>query len=66
MVLGITSYESYVYVGMKNPENYPQYILAIHSSKRLLVEQIAPPAYVLADTLINLTLAKGQRHEVGY
>lgn len=53
------------FTGLEDPANYPQYILAIHSSKRLLVEQISPPAFVLADTLINLTLAKGQRHEVG-
>lgn len=52
------------FAGIENPHSYPQHILAIHSSKRLLVEQISPPAFVLADTLINLTLAKGQRHEV--
>lgn len=54
-----------VYVsGMDDPASYPEYVLAIHSSKRLLVEQISPPAYVLADAIISLTLAKGQRHEV--
>lgn len=51
--------------GMDDPASYPEYVLAIHSSKRLLVEQISPPAYVLADAIISLTLAKGQRHEVG-
>ena len=49
---------------MEDPASYPEYVLAIHSSKRLLVEQISPPAYVLADAIISLTLAKGQRHEV--
>lgn len=49
---------------MDDPASYPEYVLAIHSSKRLLVEQISPPAYVLADAIISLTLAKGQRHEV--
>nr|CAD7198188.1 unnamed protein product [Timema douglasi] len=50
-------------LGMNDPISYPEYVLAIHSSKRLLVEQISPPAFVLADSIINLTLAKGQRHE---
>lgn len=50
--------------GMEDPATYPEYVLAIHSSKRLLVEQISPPAYVLAGAIISLTLAKGQRHEV--
>jgi calpain-15 len=54
----------YIFAGMEDPASYPEYVLAIHSSKRLLVEQISPPAYVLADAIISLTLAKGQRHEV--
>jgi calpain-15 len=49
---------------MDNPAQFPEYVLAIHSSKRLLVEQIGPPSYVLADAIISLTLVKGQRHEV--
>lgn len=55
---------NFVFKGMEDPASYPEYVLAIHSSKRLLVEQISPPAYVLADAIISLTLAKGQRHEV--
>jgi len=47
-----------------DPSVYPEFVLAIHSSKRLLVEQVSPPSFVLADTIINLTLAKGKRHEV--
>lgn len=53
-----------LFLGISDPANYPAYVLAIHSSKRLLVEQISPPAYILADAIISLTLAKGQRHEV--
>ncbi|GLH13075.1 Calpain-D, partial [Gryllus bimaculatus] len=51
------------HTGMDDPANYPEYVLAIHSSKRLLVEQISPPPFMLADAIISLTLAKGQRHE---
>jgi len=46
--------------------SYPEYVLAIHSSKGLLVEQISPPTFVLADAITNLTLAKGQWHELSY
>lgn len=51
------------HTGLDDPSLYPQCVLAIHSSKRLLVEQIVPPPFILADSIINLTLAKGQRHE---
>lgn len=51
------------HTGMDDPSMYPQCVLAIHSSKRLLVEQIVPPPFILADAIINLTLARGQRHE---
>lgn len=52
------------FIDLVDPSAYPEFVLAIHSSKRLLVEQVSPPSFVLADTIINLTLAKGQRHEV--
>uniref|UniRef100_A0A8W7PRV0 Calpain 15 n=2 Tax=gambiae species complex TaxID=44542 RepID=A0A8W7PRV0_ANOCL len=51
------------HTGIDDFMHYPQCVLAIHSSKRLLVEQITPPPFLLADAIINLTLAKGQRHE---
>ncbi|XP_064481462.1 calpain-D-like [Ornithodoros turicata] len=44
-------------------DQYPKFLLAIHSSKRLLVETVIPHANVLADAIINLTVAKGRRHE---
>ncbi|XP_055932475.1 calpain-15-like isoform X1 [Argiope bruennichi] len=44
-------------------EQYPRFLLAIHSSKRLLVEKILPMPHILADAIILLTVAKGQRHE---
>ena len=44
-------------------ELFPKHLLALHSSKKLLVEQLVPSYHLLGDALINLTLAKGQRHE---
>uniref|UniRef100_A0A1B0CTR7 Calpain-D n=2 Tax=Lutzomyia longipalpis TaxID=7200 RepID=A0A1B0CTR7_LUTLO len=51
------------HTGIEDPSLYPQCVLAIHSSKRLYVEQISPPGFLLADAIISLTLTKGQRHE---
>nr|XP_045624672.1 calpain-D-like isoform X2 [Procambarus clarkii] len=51
------------HTGLDVSDGYPGYVLAIHSSKRVAVEQITAPASLLADSLINLCLAKGQRHE---
>lgn len=51
------------HTGVSEPTLYPEYILALHSSKRLLVEQLNSSYHLLADAIINLTLAKGQRHE---
>ncbi|XP_023335582.1 calpain-D isoform X1 [Eurytemora carolleeae] len=33
---------------------YPEYVLALHSSKRLLVEQLSSSYHLLADAIINL------------
>lgn len=46
-------------------EQYPKFLLAIHSSKRLVVETIPPSSFLLSDAIINLTITKGSRHEVG-
>ena len=46
-----------------NTSQYPEYVLALHSSKRFLLEQLNSSYHLLADAIINLTLAKGQRHE---
>lgn len=51
------------HTGIEDPSLYPQCVLALHSSKNLFVERIAPPPYLLADAIISLTLTKGQRHE---
>ncbi|CAG7734073.1 unnamed protein product, partial [Allacma fusca] len=42
---------------------YPRYVMSLHSSKKVLSDQIAPPPYMLADAIIRLTMERGQRHE---
>ncbi|XP_066254122.1 calpain-D-like [Euwallacea similis] len=51
------------HTGLDEIAAFPKYVLGIHSSKKLLAEHIKPPNYILADSIISLTLARGQRHE---
>jgi calpain-15 len=51
------------HTGLEDLTAFPRYVLAIHSSKKLLAEQLTPPDCILADSIISLTLARGQRHE---
>nr|XP_023014057.1 calpain-D-like [Leptinotarsa decemlineata] len=51
------------HTGLDDVNLFPRYVLAIHSSKKLAAENIQPPNYILADAIISLTLARGQRHE---
>jgi calpain-15 len=44
-------------------ENSPEYVLAIHSSKRLLAEQVVAEGCVIGDALIGLALAKGRKYD---
>ena len=44
-----------------NPALYPDYVLALHSSKKTLVEMLNSSYHLYADSIINLTLAKGDK-----
>ena len=57
------SHQIYLFFSGMSESQYPEYVLALHSSKRLLIEQLNSSNHLLADAIINLTLAKGQRHE---
>ncbi|XP_025832621.1 calpain-D-like [Agrilus planipennis] len=51
------------HTGLIDAQAYPRYVLAIHSSKKVCAQQQTPPPHNLADAIISLTLARGQRHE---
>ncbi|XP_032234335.1 calpain-D isoform X2 [Nematostella vectensis] len=42
---------------------FPSYVLAIHSSRAVLVEQVPMPQFCLADTMLGLVSKCGKRHE---
>ena len=44
--------------GVSVTSTFPDYVLALHSSKKMLVEQLSSSYHLLADAIINLTLAK--------
>ncbi|XP_028035624.1 calpain-D isoform X2 [Bombyx mandarina] len=43
--------------------DWPRHVLAAHASKPLRLRRPRPPPHLLADAIIGLTLARGQRHE---
>ena len=42
---------------------YPDFVLAMYSSKKLMIEELNSSYHLMGDAIISLTLAKGQRHE---
>ena len=51
--------------GLVCEELYPSYVLTVHSSRAVMVDQIPMTDYCLADSLLLLATTKGKRHEVG-
>lgn len=41
---------------------YPKFLLSVHCSKQSLVETSRPSSYIMADAVIKLAMAKGQKH----
>ncbi|KPJ11045.1 Calpain-D [Papilio machaon] len=48
---------------LADSSGWPRHVLAVHSSKPLAVERPSLHPHILADAIIGLTLARGQRHE---
>ncbi|KAJ0172515.1 hypothetical protein K1T71_011654 [Dendrolimus kikuchii] len=48
---------------LADSSGWPRHVLAAHSSKPLAVERPSLHPHILADAIIGLTLARGQRHE---
>jgi len=44
-----------------DPSTFPAHVLSLHSSKKVLVEQLTSSTYLLADAIISLTLEKGNK-----
>ncbi|KAF0313377.1 Calpain-D [Amphibalanus amphitrite] len=44
-------------------QRYPGHVLSLHSGRHLSVQRAPPESHLLADTVIQLTLTRGQRHE---
>lgn len=51
--------------GLVGEELFPSYVLTIHSSRAIMVDQVPMTDYSLADSLLHLATTKGKRHEVG-
>jgi hypothetical protein len=45
-------------------DSFPTYVLAIHSSRAVLVEQISMPEFCLSDFILDLVIKNGKKHEV--
>ena len=46
-------------------ETFPKNVIAFHSSKSVVIERLAPPAFALADAMIVWAMRKGKRTNVG-
>ena len=54
----LNSFNQSCCLGVSVTSTFPDYVLALHSSKKMLVEQLSSSYHLLADAIINLTLAK--------
>ncbi|KAJ7393043.1 Calpain-15 [Desmophyllum pertusum] len=49
--------------GLVDEELFPNYVLAVHSSRAVMVDQVPMADFCLADTLLLLATTNGKRHE---
>ena len=45
-------------------ERFPNYFLAVYSSRGVLIDPLPMPDFCVADTLLLVATTKGKRHEV--
>lgn len=61
-VILCTAFNHWQTTSIQYSTEYPKFLLSVHCSKQLLVETSKPTDYILADAVIKLAMAKGQRH----
>lgn len=61
-VILCTAFNHWQTKSIQYPMEYPKFLLSVHCSKQLLVETARPNDHILADAVIKLAMAKGQRH----
>jgi len=61
-VILCTAFNHWQTKSIQYSQEYPRFLLSVHCSKQLLVETSRPQSNILADALIKLAMAKGQKH----
>lgn len=61
-VILCTAFNHWQTKSIQYSQEYPKFLLSLHSSKQLLVETSRPGGYILADAVTKLAMSKGQRH----
>lgn len=61
-VILCTAFNHWQTASIQYSTEYPKFLLSVHCSKQLLVETSKPTDFILADAVIKLAMAKGQRH----
>ena len=51
--------------GKQTASSYPSYVLAVHSSRAVMIEQLPMTEFLLADAVACMVVKNGKVHTVG-